>query len=136
MLNTGASWFQGYLGFPTQDRDAPYGRQKNSVSVSQAHLGRISGGLGFLPPFETGYRLDECHQEHDRRQAALQSVESTLSTIDYPHTPSKLYTEPARVPDTSHFNIQSLDFLNDTPPSKPPIPGLGKVCMQPVRDCL
>jgi len=82
-------------------------------------MGGVIGGLGFLLPLDGGYRLDDVHQrEHDRRQAALQSVESTLSTIDYPHTPSKLYTEPARVHDTAQFNVQSLDFLNDTPASE------------------
>ena len=84
-------------------------------------MGSLSGGFGILPPLDGGYRLESCHpRDSDPRHSALQSIESTLSTIDYPHTPSKLFTEPARVQDGAQFNVQSLDFLSDTPPSEPP----------------
>ena len=47
------------------------------------------------------------------RQTALQSVESTLSTFEFPATPSQIYTEPARLQETSPFNVASLDFLDE-----------------------
>ena len=79
----------------------------------------------FATPFKVNFRLPEreipggCLDQDSLRQATLQSVESTLSTFDFPNTPSKLYTEPARLQEPSPFNLSSLDFLDDSPPGEP-----------------
>ena len=75
----------------------------------------------FATPFRVNFRLPEreatggCIEQDPLRQATLQSVESTLSTFDFPNTPSKLYTEPAGLQEPSPFNLSSLDFLDDPP---------------------
>ena len=69
-----------------------------------------TGFLNFTAPFDV---LGSGISAREERRAALQSADSTLTTADFPHTPAKLYTEPARIEDASPFNLQMLDFLGD-----------------------
>lgn len=98
---------------------APYEPQAPADQACPAPSGE------FGTTFKVNFRLPEkelnggCLEHDPLRQATLQSVESTLSTFDFPNTPSKLYTEPARLQEPSPFNISSLDFLDD--------PGSGRV---------
>lgn len=111
-----AVFLQGYQ----EPCTGAYGRPKHPAqSAPQVSLEYgCNANSGVSLPFKNSFRsendvLGGCLDQEGMRPSTLQSVESSMSTFEYPNTPSKLFTEPARLQEESPFNITSLDYLDD-----------------------